>query len=237
MVAALGFAGPHIRAQLKFDLLRDADRIVDLDTEISDGAFQLRVTEQQLHGPQVAGLSINLSRFRLAHRVRAIRRTIKPGPLNPSMDDARVLACRDVRLLPETAREQVSVLAGTHGGQPLADCPARLLGDLERALPPASTSSILSRTRSQPLSLLSMARLNIARSRRRPSSWRRTRMVQTSFGFSGRFWPISRPLFQGARWREGVGVSVVMVVSEADPFHLSAGSSWPGRIPYLGRAQ
>src|SRR6516225_2843546 len=61
MVAALGFAGPHIRAQLKFDLLRDADRIVDLDTEISDGAFQLRVTEQQLHGPQVAGLSINLS--------------------------------------------------------------------------------------------------------------------------------------------------------------------------------
>jgi hypothetical protein len=50
-------------------------------------------------------------------------------------------------------------------------------------------------------------------------------MVQTSFGFSGRFWPVMRPLFQGVRGREGKGLSVVMVVSdEADPFRLSVGS-------------
>ena len=39
-----------------------------------------------------------------------------------------------------------------------------------RTLPPTHTSSIFSRTRSQPLSLLSMARLNRVRSRRRSSS-------------------------------------------------------------------
>jgi hypothetical protein len=49
--------------------------------------------------------------------------------------------------------------------------------------------------------LLSMAGLNIARSRLRPSSWSRTRMVQTSSGFNGRFWPIRRPLLHGSRQR------------------------------------
>ena len=31
----------------------------------------------------------------------------------------------------------------------------------------------------------------------------RTRMVQTSLGFGGRFWPMKRPLFQGSRPRGG----------------------------------
>jgi len=43
-------------------------------------------------------------------------------------------------------------------------------------------------------------------------------MVQTSSGFSGRFWPIRRPLFQGLGCREEATHSVVMIVSiEADP--------------------
>jgi hypothetical protein len=54
--------------------------------------------------------------------------------------------------------------------------------------------------------LLSIARLHIARSRRRPSNWRRTRIVQTSLDFSGRFWPISLPLFHGARGRDALCV-------------------------------
>ena len=32
---------------------------------------------------------------------------------------------------------------------------------------------------------------------RRRSSWSRTRIAQTSFGFNGRFWPINWPLFHG----------------------------------------
>jgi hypothetical protein len=82
-----------------------------------------------------------------------------------------------------------------------------------------------------------MARLNIARSRRRPSSWRRTRMVQTSFGFNGRFRPISLPFFQGTVCRDGAGISVLMVVSEAGPFPVSAGSPSIGSIPYAKRAR
>lgn len=35
------------------DLLRDLDGIVDLDAEITDSAFDLRVTEQELHGSKV----------------------------------------------------------------------------------------------------------------------------------------------------------------------------------------
>ena len=44
-------------------------------------------------------------------------------------------------------------------------------------------------------------------------------MVLTSFGFNGRFRPMRRPLFQESRCREGMGFSLIMVVSgEAHPF-------------------
>src|SRR5499427_6695424 len=55
-------------------------------------------------------------------------------------------------------------------------------------------------TTSQPRSLLSIARLNIARSRARPSTWSFVRIDQTCFGRSGGFAPVSLPLFQGTRF-------------------------------------
>jgi hypothetical protein len=61
----------------------------------------IRMSEEELYGSQVARFLVNLSRLGAAHRVRAVRRTIETGALNRSMDDARVLACREVRLLPE----------------------------------------------------------------------------------------------------------------------------------------
>jgi hypothetical protein len=60
-------------------------------------------------------------------------------------------------------------------------------------------SSRRSLTRSQARSLLSMARLKIARSRFDRAISKRTRMDQTCFGSRGFFWPMSNPLFQG-RW-------------------------------------
>src|SRR5690349_13138643 len=54
-------------------------------------------------------------------------------------------------------------------------------------------------TTSQPRSLLSIARLNMARSRVRPSIINRVLMHQTCFGRSGGLAPISFPLFQGVR--------------------------------------
>jgi hypothetical protein len=70
----------------------------------------------------------------------------------------------------------------------------------------ASHSPIAHRVCSAALSLLSMARLNIARSRWRPFSCSQTRIVQTSFGFNRTLLPIRRPLFQGLRCRGGNGV-------------------------------
>jgi AraC-like DNA-binding protein len=54
-------------------------------------------------------------------------------------------------------------------------------------------------TTSQPRSLLSMARLNIARSRVRCSIWSLVRIAQTCFCRNGGLAPISCPLFQGVR--------------------------------------
>jgi hypothetical protein len=86
-----------LRSQL--DLLRDAERIIDLDAEVANCAFELRVPEEQLHRPQVAGLLLNLRHLCSPHRVRPISRAIETGGCHPVMDDTRVLPCRDVRLV------------------------------------------------------------------------------------------------------------------------------------------
>src|SRR6266550_4947906 len=55
--SAAGCRGPTARegrdVSSEFDLFRDAERILDLDPEIADRAFQLRVAEQKLNRSQV----------------------------------------------------------------------------------------------------------------------------------------------------------------------------------------
>jgi hypothetical protein len=68
-----------------------------------------------------------------------------------------------------------------------------------RTLAPEQISSTRSLTRSHARSLLSIAKLKIARSRLDRAISRRTRIDQTCFGSSGFFWPTSNPLFQGCR--------------------------------------
>src|SRR5665811_1885705 len=58
-------------------------------------------------------------------------------------------------------------------------------------------------TTSQPRNLLSMARLNSARSRVRCSIWSLVRIAQTCFCRSGGLAPVSFPLFQGIRLGAG----------------------------------
>jgi hypothetical protein len=40
-------------------LFRNGEGIIDLDTEVPDSAFDLGVTEQELHGAQIAGTSVD----------------------------------------------------------------------------------------------------------------------------------------------------------------------------------
>jgi hypothetical protein len=63
--------------------------------------------------------------------------------------------------------------------------------------PLGATSSTLSATTSQPRSLLSIARLNIPRSRIRPSNCSLVRIDQTCLGRKGGFAPVSFPLLHG----------------------------------------
>src|SRR5688572_2033096 len=90
-------------SQSEFDLLGDAESVIYLDPEITDRTLQLRMAEQQLHGPQIAGLPVNLRRLRLAHRMCAEGRSVETGPLYPLVDDACILACRQMRLPLRTA--------------------------------------------------------------------------------------------------------------------------------------
>jgi len=81
---------------------------------------------------------------------------------------------------------------------------------------PCMTSDMRSLTKSQARSLLSRARLNRARSRRRLSNWRRIRIAQTSFGFSGGFCPMSLPLFHGT-WVESVALVLSFQITSSPP--------------------
>jgi len=57
--------------RLELNLFSQIQGIVHLKPEISDGAFQLGVTEK-LDRTQVSGLTIDLGSLRTAHRVRAV---------------------------------------------------------------------------------------------------------------------------------------------------------------------
>src|SRR3984893_12248610 len=77
--------------------------------------------------------------------------------------------------------------------------------------PLAAISSTLIATTSQPRSLLSIARLNMARSRARPSIWSLVRIGQTCLGRNGGFAPVTLPLFQGTRlWGRGGRIHLIL---------------------------
>jgi hypothetical protein len=65
--------------------------VIDLDAQVPDGALQLRVPKQQLHGAQVAGLSIDLCCLGSPHRVGAVVGRIKPNAFYSAVHDAYVL--------------------------------------------------------------------------------------------------------------------------------------------------
>ena len=90
----------------ELNLFGDAERIVDLDPEITNGALKLRMPQQQLDRSQIAGLAIDLGGLRASHRMRAVGRAIEPGILNPDVNNPRVLPRREVWLPATAAGEQ-----------------------------------------------------------------------------------------------------------------------------------
>jgi hypothetical protein len=89
-------------------------------------------------------------------------------------------------------------------GRPVFNCLTRARS---RTTVPEQMSSTLRRTRSDARSLLSIARLNSAKSRAESDISSRTLIDQTCLGSSGRFCPTMRPLFQARRTRVAVSMA------------------------------
>src|SRR5436305_8931484 len=99
---------------------------------------------------------------------------------------------------------------------------------------PETRSAILILTRSQPRSLLSIAKSKSVRSRRRSSRSRKKRTAQICFCVSGRLLPTVLPAFQAAR--------DCMVGSYCEcPIVLLHGPDWPsserGDVDWFGAAR
>src|ERR1700719_3278207 len=76
-----------------FDLLSDGERIIDLDSEISDGTFHFLVAKQKLDRTQVAGATVDQGRLRAAERVRGKDVRVQSDARDPFCDEPRVLPC------------------------------------------------------------------------------------------------------------------------------------------------
>jgi hypothetical protein len=63
--------------------------------------------------------------------MRAIGGAVKPGALDPGVDNSCILSCREVRVRPEAAREEILAVFRVDLRKPGLDRGAGLLGDLE----------------------------------------------------------------------------------------------------------
>jgi len=83
--------------QSDFCLPRELQGILDLDAEVQDGAFQLGVSQQQLHSPDVLGASVDPGRFGATYWVGAKGCRIETDFLDPRIRNTCVLPGPQVR--------------------------------------------------------------------------------------------------------------------------------------------
>jgi hypothetical protein len=117
--------------RLELDLLRQAQRIIDLDPKITDRALDLRVSKKQLDRSQIAGLAVDLRRLGAAQRMRAVGRALHPGTLDPAVHYARVLASREMGLVVDSARKDVGTSICRAHVQPVLQRGSGLFRDLK----------------------------------------------------------------------------------------------------------
>src|SRR5271165_1578563 len=89
------------------------------------------MSEKQLDRSQIAGLPVDLRRLCAAYRVRAVGGTVHPGALDPAVNDARVLASRQMGLVVDAAREDVGASICRAHVQPVLQRGSGLFRDLE----------------------------------------------------------------------------------------------------------
>ena len=140
-------------------------------------------------------------------RVGAEKVRVEADRCNPARNEPSILPGRDGAAVITTATEQKFAGFFARGFDVIVDRLPRLFRQLKPDGPTRlplphccaidrisadATSSTRIETTSQPRRLLSIARLNIAKSRVRPSICNRARIDQTCFGRNGGFWPMRR---------------------------------------------
>jgi hypothetical protein len=97
-----GWRDPNqpLRIASEINLLGYRDRVVHRDSAIPDGALQFRMTQEQLHGAQVAGFPIHQRGLGPSERVRAINGRVQIDRRDSVLDDAGVLPGGKMRRAP-----------------------------------------------------------------------------------------------------------------------------------------
>ena len=85
-----GRACPLCPGTSDVNLLRYRERVIDLNAQISDGALDLCVAEQELDGPKIAGAPIDQRRLRSPEGMGAEKPRFKSDSGNPFRDKPRV---------------------------------------------------------------------------------------------------------------------------------------------------
>jgi hypothetical protein len=83
--------------------------ILDVDAEVPDGVFDLRVSQQDLDRPQVPGGLVDHRRFRAPKRVRPVLGTTESYRVDPLIHEPSILPCAKVPRVVDAARECVVV--------------------------------------------------------------------------------------------------------------------------------
>ncbi len=87
--------------------LGNCERIFELDSKVAHGAVHFRVTEQELHRPQVAGLPLNLRDCGSSHGMCAIDARLKSDGGYPLTDEPGILPRRDMQFFVESSRPEM----------------------------------------------------------------------------------------------------------------------------------
>lgn len=119
-----------------FYRLCDGQCILEFNAQITNRAVHLRVAKEELHHPQVAGLSVDLRNFVAPHRMGAIGAWLEADRGHPFPSEASILPRRDVRSLVEPPRPEVFRSGHERGLEPSSNRFPGPSRDLEAHRPP-----------------------------------------------------------------------------------------------------
>jgi hypothetical protein len=80
-----------IESRLNLGTFRKLQGVFDVDTEISNGALNLRMTDQDLDGSQIARRLVNDRGFGIPERVRSVFPRLKSDASDPFVDQPSIL--------------------------------------------------------------------------------------------------------------------------------------------------